>query len=42
MEEIAVLIDKILSNIKSEGTLTSVKASIDELSSNFPLYEMPG
>ncbi len=39
MEEIAFLIDKVLSNIDNEKALKMVRAQVSDLCSRFPLYE---
>ncbi|MFQ5823622.1 MAG: serine hydroxymethyltransferase [bacterium] len=41
MEEIAFLIDKILSDINNEAVLKLVRAQVADLSKRFPLYELP-
>lgn len=41
MEEIAFLIDKILSDIKNEATLKLVRAQVADMSKRFPLYDVP-
>ncbi|MFQ5863652.1 MAG: serine hydroxymethyltransferase [bacterium] len=41
MEEIAFLIDKILSDIKNDSTLRLVQAQVADLCKRFPLYDVP-
>jgi glycine hydroxymethyltransferase len=41
MEEIAFLIDKILSDIKNESALRLVQAQVTDLCKRFPLYDVP-
>jgi len=41
MEEIAFLIDKILSDIENRAVVKMVQAQVADLSHRFPLYEMP-
>lgn len=41
MDEIAFLIDKILSDIKNESVLKMVRSQVADLCSRFPLYSLP-